>query len=623
MTGTTARRDDVDGLRAVAVTFVLAFHAAVPGFGGGFVGVDVFFVISGFLITALTLEPFSLADFYARRARRILPAAGTVLVATAVAAWLILPGLRLREVAADLFTSALSVANWRFVAQETDYLAAELDPSPLLHFWSLAVEEQYYLLWAPLAFLLAGRRKALAAVTVLITAGSLALCLAWDGPLAYLATPARAWQFGVGALAALAVPYVMRVPRRLAALLGTAGAVALAWSLTIAETSYPGPEALAPTLGAAVLILFRSPLSSLLAGAPMRAMGRLSFSWYLWHWPVLVLVEAAAGAQPWPAKLALAVASAAPAWLTMRLVENPVRFSAVVTELPRRGLAVGTAAMTVPVIAALVLGFVTAPGGPAEGTRTVAVAPAPAPTVDAAAARTDYPRSGGCEVAAAATTSPPCVFGTGSERVVLIGDSHAGQWFAMAQRIAQRRGWSLEVLVKPGCPLPTLTVVEPRLGREYRECDVWREHALARLEAASPPRLILFGSLSTYADARRTTTGWATTMARLERLGAPMVYLRDTPIPGFDVPECLSGRPAAACVFPRSKALPGHVPAERPGVWRLEVTDLLCPGATCPGVIDGVVLYRDDSHLTDTVVVRLAPRLEQQLENLDLIPTVL
>ncbi|MBB5079753.1 acyltransferase family protein [Nonomuraea endophytica] len=632
----TGHRKDIDGLRAVAVLFVLAFHASVPGLGGGFVGVDVFFVISGFLITGLIVRDlaagtFSLADFYARRARRILPAAGVVLVASALAAWLLLPPLRATDVAADVFTAALYVANWRFIAQETDYLAADRDPSPLLHFWSLAVEEQFYLVWAPLllaAFWLAGRR-AVATAAVLVTAGSFALSLSWEGPAAYLASPTRAWQFGVGALSALALPYLSRTPRLLAALLGTAGAAALAWSLTLDESGYPGLQALVPTLGTAALILFRSPVSALLGHGWTGAVGRLSFAWYLWHWPVVVLFG---DGQPWPVKLALVIGSALPAWLTMRLVEQPVRFSKVVAELPRRGLAVGTAAMTVPVTAALLLGGASVPRA-----EVAAAVVETAPTVDAAAARTDYPPSEGCEVALTATTSPPCLFTPsgsgragavpGNDRVVLLGDSHAGQWFTMARRVAERRGWTLEVLTKPGCPLPALKVVDPRLGREYRECDEWRENTLTRLEGEGPPRLILLGSLSAYADKKTTLKGWRPTLERLSRLGAPLVYLRDTPLPGIDVPACLSGRPAASCAFPRSRGLaPDPLAAgKRPGLWTLDVSDLLCPGngPTCPAALDGVVLYRDDSHLTNTLVQRLAPRLEQQLERLDLIPTVL
>ncbi|GAA3088501.1 acyltransferase family protein [Streptosporangium carneum] len=683
-------RPDIEGLRAVAVLAVLAFHATVPGMAGGFVGVDVFFVISGFLITGLLLRDvsatgrFSLAEFYARRARRILPAAGVVLLATTAGAWLMLPPLRGGDIAADVVTAALYIANWRFVAGQTDYLAAERDPSPLLHYWSLAVEEQFYLLWAPLLLVLVllarrlGRSPfpAIAVAIVTLTGLSFALSLWWTGvsaPLAYLSSPSRAWQFGVGALVALLMPYSSRPdggegrpdaggssdgtgqgrgrrPRfavRVAqGALGLLGAAAVVWSIVRIgpSTPYPGTIALVPTLGTAAVILFRSPVSAALSSAPVRAIGRLSFSWYLWHWPVLVLAEAVLGAQPWPVRLALVLGSALPAVLTLKLVERPLRLSAVVSALPRRGLALGTSAMAVPLAAALLLngGVVhgaTATRATVTGTATdtatgTAGAPGTALRPTPAEARTDFPRSAGCEIELTATTSPPCLFGNpaSKDRIVLIGDSHAGQWFAVAERIAVRRGWALEVLTKPGCPLPRLTVVDPRLGREYRECDTWREHALKRLAAQAPPRLVLVASLNAYSSDRAALTrAWDATLTPLSRLGAPLVYLRDTPLPGKDVPACLSGGPVADCAFPRRAALRPDPLAEqvrageRPGVRLLDVVPLLCreTADTCPAALDGVVLYRDDAHITNTLAVRLAPRMEQDLEDLDLIPTVL
>ncbi|MBG0826629.1 acyltransferase [Planomonospora sp. ID67723] len=647
-------RPDIEGLRAVAVLAVLAFHAGVPGLAGGFIGVDVFFVVSGFLITGLLLRDisasgsFSLPEFYARRARRILPAAGLVLLATAAGAWLLLPPLRGTDVAGDVVAAALSIANWRFAAGQTDYLAAERDPSPLLHYWSLAVEEQFYLLWAPLLLVLAlaARRlrrdpvPAVTAAVVVLTGGSLALSLWWteiSEPLAYLASPSRAWQFGAGALAAVLLPYGQRPRSASSAVLGLAGAVAVLWPVLVydAATPYPGTAALVPTLGAVAVIAFRSPFSALLSLAPVRAVGRLSFSWYLWHWPVLVLTEAAAGPQPWSVKLALVLGSAIPAGLTMKLVENPLRTSRVVAALPRRGLALGTSAVVVPVAAALLLN-----GGAVHGatvTPRVTVAETPpggALQPPPAQARVDYPASAGCEIGLTAVTSPPCLFGNtaSKNRVVLIGDSHAGQWFAAAERIALRRGWALEVLVKPGCPLPRLTVVDPRLDREYRECDAWREYALDRLDASSPPRLVLLASLNAYTRDRAVLTrAWDTTLARLERLGASLVYLRDTPLPGTDVPACLSGSPVPECAFPRAAGLRPDPLAEqvaageRPGMRVLDMSPLLCPGTgrTCPAALDGIVLYRDDSHITDTLARRLAPRIERDLEDLDVIPTVL
>ncbi|WP_276329048.1 acyltransferase family protein, partial [Crossiella equi] len=232
------KRRDIEGLRAVAVLTVLGFHAGVPGFTGGYVGVDVFFVISGFLITGLLLGDiqraggFSLKEFYARRARRILPSAAVVLLAVAFGSWLLLPPLRARDVAVDVLAGALNVANWRFVVNQTDYLAAARDHSPVLHFWSLAVEEQFYLVWAPLllgvAVLVRRSVPAIATVIGVLAAASFVLSVQWTAsaePLAYMGSPARAWEFGVGALAAVAAPW-FRAP----AVLGVLGAAAIAWS---------------------------------------------------------------------------------------------------------------------------------------------------------------------------------------------------------------------------------------------------------------------------------------------------------------------------------------------------------------------------------------------------------
>lgn len=369
-----AFRPDIEGLRAFAVLSVLAFHASVPALAGGFVGVDVFFVISGYLITgllvreAVTTGRIRLGEFFARRARRLLPSAAVVLVAVAVAgAWLTVP-LRRTGLENDVVAAALSVANWRFVQQQTDYLAAGQDESPLLHFWSLAVEEQFYLCWAPLLALLAvlaaraarrGRalRPAALALTALLTLGSFVLSLGWTGDsvsLAYLGTPSRVWQFGTGALLALLPWHLLRGPRALRLLCGWAGAAALVWCVLRydASTPYPGYAALVPTLATAAVILSGTPgrradkaagyragagVGRLLAMRAPGAVGRLSYTLYLWHWPVLVLAEARFGHLGWPARTALMLASVLPAAATARWVERPLRHSRTLFELPRRG----------------------------------------------------------------------------------------------------------------------------------------------------------------------------------------------------------------------------------------------------------------------------------------------
>ncbi|MFJ2865546.1 acyltransferase family protein [Kitasatospora sp. NPDC087314] len=672
----SAFRPDIEGLRGVAVLAVLAYHAAVPGLAGGYVGVDVFFVISGFLITGLLLgRPIGLWDFAARRARRILPAAATVLVATAAAGGALLDPLRGTDLARDLIAAAGQFANWRFVGQQTDYLAAGRDPSPLQHFWSLGVENQFYLLWGVLLLGLArylhGRRRTIAitVATTAVGAVSLLLCVRWtatSAPLAYFSTASRLWEFAAGACAALLGGALAgrdlagrdlagRAPGARERGRGTAWTLrALGWGGAAAvlgsvlsydrDTPFPGTAALLPVLGTAAVLLAgpahralgATDVGRLLATRPLRAAGRLSYAWYLWHWPVLTIAQARYGALPWTTLAALAAASALPAWLTMRLVEQPLRYGS--SPAPRRGLAVGASALVIPLIAALTLGggTVRALGGTADAP---VAAPAGAPsgpallapgarvlglTPSLARAREDFPPGKGCEIALNADSSPRCLFGAedSPDRIVLIGDSHAGQWISAALAMAEQRHWALEVLVKPGCPLATLTVRNNVLGRTFEECDRWRENSLTRLTSGPRPRLVLMAGLNRYGSQEERVQGWTRTLDRLAALGSPLAYLGDTPMPGKDIPTCLAasdGR-SDACFFPRDTAfepdpmLDGGL-AARYGVRTLDLGPLLCPGSgpDCPAVLEGVVLYRDTGHITDTLARVLARRLDKGL----------
>ncbi|MFB7432247.1 acyltransferase family protein [Streptomyces microflavus] len=679
-------RPDIEGLRAVAVLAVLAFHAEIPGLAGGFIGVDVFFVISGYLITGLLVREavstgrIRLGDFFSRRARRLLPSAAVVLAAVAVAgAWLTVP-LRRTDLEYDVLSAALSLANWRFVSQRTDYLAAGHDQSPLLHFWSLAVEEQFYLFWAPLlavVVLCAARavrrgravRSVVALVTGALVLGSFALSLHWTEDsvsLAYLGTPSRVWQFGVGALLALLPWHLLRGPRTLRLLCGWGGAAAIGWCVVAydASTPYPGYAALVPTLATAAVILAAIPgrgernvqgpygVGRLLAGRAPRAVGRLSYTLYLWHWPVLVLAEARLGALGWPARTALTLAAVLPALATMRWVEQPLRRSRTVSELPRRGLAVGVSAIVLPVALALVVGTATlhlmgpatpvdvkglppgAVSGPSLLARTPGASAGNGPVVpNPAQARKDFPPDRDCQVAPEVTRSPQCLFGAmdSPDRIVLLGDSHAGQWFSPMLALAAQRGWALQELVKQGCPLAQLAVDSPQLGRAYRECDTWRADTLERLRTGPKPRLIVIASLNRYTtDRQLLAAAWEKTLRPLRATGAPIVYIEDTPVPGTDIPACVSGAPDddAACAFSRAEAVPADPLARRiasgavPGVRSISVNPVLCPGdgPTCPAVRDRILLYRDDAHLTNVAAVVLAPRLERLLTDSGALP---
>jgi peptidoglycan/LPS O-acetylase OafA/YrhL len=388
-TGGSARpafRPDLEGLRGVAILLVVLCHVGIPGAGAGFVGVDVFFVLSGFLITGLLVGEYErngrldLRAFYARRARRIVPAAVLVLACTLLAAQMLVSPLDLPGIADDVLAAGLSVANVHFALQATDYFAP-VDASPVLHYWSLGVEEQFYLLW-PLILIAASRiarpRVAMTIATGLILIGSFVLSNAMtasSGPWAYYSLPTRAWQLAAGGLLALAAPMFARLPGFPARIVGWLGVGLLLAALAVIEptTEYPGLAALLPTLGAVAIIASGggagSPGSIALSLAPMRWLGRISYSLYLWHWPILVLgsvalgvggaaMEEGAPGADIPARIGLVLLAIVVAWASWRLVEEPVRRARGWRVGPLRGFGLAGAAVLSLVIASATLGVV-------------------------------------------------------------------------------------------------------------------------------------------------------------------------------------------------------------------------------------------------------------------------
>jgi len=337
-------RPDIEGLRGVAVLLVVLFHAWPELLGGGFIGVDVFFVISGFLITGLLYRELgatgriSFSGFYVRRIRRLFPAAALALAATfLLSAWILSP-LALPRVTGDGVAAALSVANIRFALASGDYFTAVATPSPFLHYWSLSVEEQFYLVWPATLLVIAklGGRRLLGPAILVITVVSLVLALATTevaAGWAFYSLPTRAWQLAVGgllAIVALERVQVRAVSGALAAVgwLGLGG-VLLAGLVFDELLAYPGWWALLPTLGAVLIIAGgdrRGGPGFLLETRPLRFLGRISYALYLWHWPLLVLPAVAFGGDLPPlARLALVGLAVAIATASTLLLEEPIR----------------------------------------------------------------------------------------------------------------------------------------------------------------------------------------------------------------------------------------------------------------------------------------------------------
>jgi peptidoglycan/LPS O-acetylase OafA/YrhL len=668
-------RPDIEGLRAIAIVAVLLCHAGVPFLAGGYVGVDVFFVISGFLITKLLLGELdrsgtiSLRGFYARRAKRLLPLSAILLTTVGILSMIFLSPLRNTEVAGDITASALYVANWHFAAQSVDYFAQGLEPSPVLHLWSLAIEEQFYLVWPGLMLAVTwfwrrrGKsvRPVLWVALALILAGSLiyGVILTDDKPaFAYFDTFARAWELGLGA--ALALAGVVRLPKLSAVALGWIGVAAIVYAsfFFTAETSFPGTAALIPTLGAAALILSGTALAETVGGVtgfkagagwilslpPVRYVGRISYSWYLWHWPFLVFAAAIWGPRlSVAAGLAAVAASWVPTQVTHMLVEDPVRRAPMLKRLPNRALALGLACTLIAVGVGIGLraaqpsvrtakisdvpGAAALPEQPTPQETAVALRPNPLK------ARADRGRSyyEGCMVGIEGTNSNRCFYGKphGEKTIVLFGDSHAMQYFPTVEEMVENHGWRLIVLTKAECPPEELEVKSMVEDREYSQCDEWRQNALKRIETGDEKTTVIMSGDTEYtpygpegeeltgdAAAEAMEAGYLRTLKRIQAAGPRTVVIRDNPTSTEDVPSCVSEdiEHLGRCAFPRKiewdREYDVRAAERSPGTHLVSFIADICPGEICRAVIGNALTYRDKDHLTATFARTLEPMLE-------------
>jgi len=636
-------RPDIDGLRAFAIVPVVFFHYRIAPFAGGFVGVDVFFVISGFLITSLIYREaskgrFSIVDFYERRIRRIFPALFTVLAFTAVASFAILLPDDLRTYGKSLGATALFASNFEFL-REASYFDAAADLKPLLHTWSLAVEEQYYLLFPPLIMLLALRSRGLAfAVIAALTVAFLALAIwlvAVDRPLAFYLLPGRAWELFLGASLALAALPALQTG--VADALGAIGLALIGWSVFrfTGVTPFPGLASIPPCGGAALLILAgsggRSLTARLLSTPPLVFIGKISYALYLWHWPLFVFGGYYALTRPLGPleKAGLIGVSFILATLSWRFVERPFRIRP--SPIGRHALFVGGACAMAAAVALGALAVATR-GAPERFS----------PAVRRLLAVTTEQKAG-----RPLTNSPPAVrpsnltevgHGAAPPSFLLWGDSLASVLSPAVEAAADDRGRTGYFAEHNACP--PLAGVTPQ---DHPECGPFNDAAMRVALSPQVREVILVSRWALNAegsgpgDARRVVlidpAGAARsrpdnhalfeqalegTVARLRAAGKAVILVHSTAEIGWPVPqtlakaEILGVQPPAAptksqylarqafvfAVFDRIKA--------RQGVTIVRPDLVLCP-IVCLVETGGRPIYFDDHHLDRLGALQLVP----------------
>lgn len=672
----TRLRKDIQGLRAIAVTLVLLYHMGAPFIPGGFVGVDVFFVISGFLISGLIVREvqrtgtFSFSTFYARRLKRLAPVYLLVLLVSGIATMTLLTPLQAGRYIKDLVAAALYAANFNFANQTTGYFA-DPEPSPFVHFWSLAVEEQFYFLW-PILLLLVMRRTSrpgqqLRLLLIGVFSASLVLSV-WLSHMqptsSYFLLHTRAWELAAGALAYLISSKVTVLNHKVRGLLLTAGLAAITLSALMVTKAvvFPGWVALFPVLGTVAVIVSGTGgtvlpgANRLLGNRPTLFLGNISYSLYLWHWPLLVIPELLAeDPLRLREKAALALFAVVLAALTFHFIEKPLQGVNIDRRRKRTySAALGATALLVALFAGWgVLQQQFLRSAQAANTVTInadrtAAGQAPyadslvetsgrwstqaelTPSLDAVGDDLADIFTNGCNNNGADFNTTGCEFGDtdASQTVVLFGDSHAGHWFPALEKAAEVEGFRLVTITKSACPSVQLSITaHPEISGPFN-CDKFQHGGLKRIQELNPDKVVISNAEQGYRDFPGVGQNYDEEWSKgLESLlndlppGAQPVIIGDNPSWKESPNSCVSQNlhDPDSCAVPRQDSRSATIQAmernsvEAHGGAFIDTVDLLCNEAICPAVYRNVLMSRDGNHVTTTAARALAGPIARAL----------
>ena len=631
----------------MAILLVVACHCGLTWCAGGFVGVDVFFVLSGYLITDQLATQYrakhrmAMLDFYKRRALRLVPAGALALLATVAFGAMVSSPAEIVSTGRIARAAAVYCSNVFLDRSSSDYFAASVQSSPLLHTWSLGVEEQFYLVWPCLILAGNGGHRLRRSLWTLgsVTGCSLVYSIYASrvAPAsAFYELPARAWEFAVGGLLTLLPTVHSRTLDRTRTVVGIVGLTLVVGAGVLIEggAGFPGWIATIPVAGTLAMLFAGAPgprmgVGALLGTRPLQFIGARSYSWYLWHWPFVVFAAAlrpgiASGGKALAAVAALGVAS-----VSYTFLERPVRRSSYLNLRP--GLSLGAAAAVTLLIVAASTASITLGRQLALDQRFREITAA---TIDIG----DIPHAG-CWSEGRSFEVKTCTFGPpqASRTIVLFGDSHALQWFNPMRLAAQARGWRLVTFLRPGCAASDIN--PHRLPAAVDHCREWRDRAIAGINALHPAAVVMASYNGSTLRGDSVTAvllpvdeiraGTRRTLERFSKAAFPIIVLRDTPLPPFNIPACVARREAGrlqngeTCDFDAAQALNAaafsaeHEAADGlPDVHLLDLTDQICPAARCPATINGLIVYRDEDHLTGRYAASLAPALGARLYTL-------
>ncbi|WP_217578493.1 acyltransferase family protein [Mesorhizobium sp. GbtcB19] len=684
-------RPDIEGLRALAVAGVVAFHFGLTALPGGFAGVDIFFVISGYLITRHLVAEISdtgrldLLRFYARRARRLLPVALFVIAATLAAGALILsPEEQALYSKGAMFASAYMINLW-LIRWSFDYFANDATSNPFIHYWSLSVEEQFYLAWPALLMLAVwlerftvsrkrrtspafrfdaipdgkplhtfpgialkpGKHAIIVAIGV-IGLVSFALC-AWltsvSQPWAFYFSPLRAWEFAAGGLASMTPARLLQERPLLGRASSLAGLtmIGVAYRTFSEDAPFPGFLALLPVAGTVLLLKAgaagardgtpysrnseRNYVNAALALPPLQWIGKLSYSIYLWHWPVIVYAGMLAPELTPAERLYCLALTLALSSLSYHLIENPIR---------RNGWLMANAARAlVPALLLTGTGVAAAYGNARlavhdlDPEQRIIAASAAEPSTARAKA--------GCVQDYETVTPKPCVFGNGQRVIALFGDSHADHWSTPLIEAGRKNGYKVVTWLKNSCRASRISVWSSELKRPYAECDHWREQAIDEIIEAKPA-LVVISELALTSGRKMAGRGGDTqsqdadwraglrsTLTSLSKAGLKVAFIRDVPFNNANVDTCVAralwrDETPSRCDQTRAYAANDKMAAvERdivdsiPNAAYVDLTDRFCSATICHVFIDGKLAFRDQHHMATPFAESLEPEVEKRV----------